>query len=337
NGPSTRNNDIFIVERNADGTWGDSRPFDEINTAGKDKSPFLHQDSETLYYVSECSKDLPGVGGLDIFYIRQENGVWSEPKNIGYPINTADDELGIFVSIDGEIAYYSSHIGGKWNIYSFELYEEARPQAVAILKGKLEDENGSPVEDAIIEVMYEGSDVVTEVKVNGNDGNFATIVRKDIPGDVMVSVKKEGTAIDSKVIAAADIQKETVIKENDLTVRELKVDEAYTINDILYPTAGDILNPKAKFILKGFARFLDQNPTISVGIQGHTDDEGNDDLNMDLSERRAQGVKRYLVSLGVKESRLSAKGYGETKPKVPNDNAINRAKNRRTDFVIEGL
>lgn len=336
--PSTRDNDIFVVKRNADGTWGDARPFDEINTDGKDKSPFLHQDSETLYFVSSCTDTRKGVGGLDIFYIREENGKWTQPKNIGYPINSKEDELGLFVSTDGKIAYYSSRVGGNWNIYSFELYEEARPKAVAILKGELKDEKGQPVKDATIEIAYAGSNEVTQLKVNGDDGKYAAVVKADTKQDIMVTVKKEGHAFDSKLIAKEDIKTEKVsIKGNNLTVKELKVGEAYTINDILYATNSSALNDKSKFILKGFARFLKENPTITVAIQGHTDDVGDDAQNLALSEARAKGVKDYLVSQGIDADRLSAKGYGETKPKVPNTSDLNRAKNRRTDFVIESL
>lgn len=337
NGPDTRDNDIFIVERNEDGTWGTARPFDEINTAGKDKSPFLHQDSETLYFVSECTSSRKGVGGLDIFYTRKENGKWTEPKNIGYPINTEADELGLFVSIDGQLAYYSSTVRGDWNIFSFELYEEARPQKVAILKGELKDENGQGVKDATIEVLYEGSDEVTKVKVNGDDGKYAAIVKQDTPGDVMVTVKKEGHAFDAKVIKKEEVAQNVAIKGKDLDVRELKMGEAYTINEILYETSSADMSSKSKFILKGFARFLNENKSITVAIQGHTDDVGDDDRNLQLSDDRANGVRDYLISLGVDASRLSAKGYGETMPKVPNTSATNRAKNRRTDFVIEGM
>lgn len=342
--PDTRNNDIFVAHRKADGSWGEAVPFDHVNTDGKDKSPFLHQDSETLYFVSQVSDTRKGVGGLDIFYIRKdEKGNWTEPKNIGYPINSEADELGIFVSIDGEIAYYSSSERGDWNIYSFELYEEARPQSVAIVKGDLKDEDGEPVKDATIEIAYEGSDEVTEVKVNGDDGKFAAIVKTSKPQDVMVTVKKEGNAFDSKVITKKEIEemkeepKNVKIEGTELSVKELKVGEAYTINDILYATNSYELNSRSKFILKGFARFLKENPTISVLIQGHTDDVGDDNENMKLSDNRAKGVKQYLVSLGVDSSRLKAKGYGETEPKVANDSDVNRAKNRRTDFVIEGM
>jgi outer membrane protein OmpA-like peptidoglycan-associated protein len=336
--PSTRDNDIFISKRNSDGSWGQARPFDEINTDGKDKSPFLHQDSETLYFVSSTSSTRKGVGGLDIFYVREENGKWLEPKNIGYPINSKEDELGLFVSTDGKRAYYSSRMGGNWNIYSFELYEEARPKPVAIIKGELKDEKGEPVTDATIEISYSGSEEVSKVKVNGNDGKYATVVKLSKPQDVMITVQKDGHAFDSKLISKEEVKKEqVVIKNNDLNVKPLKVGEAYTINDILYATNSAELTEKSKFILKGFAKFLEKNPSIEVAIQGHTDDQGDDALNLALSDSRAKGVKEYLVSLGISEDRLNAKGFGESAPKVPNSSDQNRAKNRRTDFVIEKL
>jgi outer membrane protein OmpA-like peptidoglycan-associated protein/tetratricopeptide (TPR) repeat protein len=337
--PTTRDNDIFIVKRKEDGTWGEARPFDEINTEGKDKSPFLHQDSETLYFVSSSTDTRKGVGGLDIFYIREQgNGKWTTPKNIGYPINSKEDELGLFVSTDGKLAYYSSRVGGNWNIYSFELYEEARPKAVAILKGELKNEAGDPVKDATIEIAYAGSDEVTQVKVNGDDGKYATVVKLNKEQDVMVTVKKEGSAFDSKLISKEEFKKEEVtLRNNNLTVKELKIGGAYTINDILYATNSATLTDKSKFILKGFARFLKENASITVAIQGHTDDVGDDKINLLLSESRANGVKDYLISQGVSAERLAAKGLGETLPKVENNSEINRAKNRRTDFVIETL
>ena len=336
--PTSRDNDIYIVKRKEDGTWGDARPFDEINTDGKDKSPFLHQDSETLYFVSSTSDTRKGVGGLDIFYMREENGKWSEPKNIGYPINSKEDEIGLFVSTDGNLAYYSSRVGGNWNIYSFELYEEARPKAVHILKGELKDENGNPVTDAAIEISYSGSDEVTKIKVNGDDGKYAAVVKTETKQDVMVTVKKENHAFDSKLISKESFETDAlVIRGNDLNVKELKLGESYTINDILYATNSAILNDKSKFILKGFARYLKDNPAIQLTIQGHTDDIGEDNQNRTLSENRAMIVKDYLISQGIQANRLASKGFGETQPKVENTSETNRAMNRRTDFIIEKL
>lgn len=334
---TTRDNDIFVATRDAQGKWGAGRPFDEINTAGKDKSPFLHQDSETLYFVSTCTDTRKGVGGLDIFYIRMENGKWSKPKNIGYPINTTEDEIGIFVSTDGNLAYYSSRFGGDWNIYAFELYEEARPKAVAIVKGDLKDAEGNPVTDATIEIAYANSDKVEKVKVNGSDGKYAAVVKTEVAQDIMVTVKKEGHAFDSKLIASQDISGKTTVRGNDLAVRELKEGEAYTINDILFATNSYALTPKSEFILKQFSRFLKENPTITIMVQGHTDDVGDDAQNMQLSKDRANAVQKYLENQGIAAARLTSQGFGETKPKVPNTDAAKRAINRRTDFMIQKL
>ena len=333
--PSTQKDDVFIVKREADGSWGTPVPFTQINTPGKDKSPFLHQDSETLYFVSEVSKNRAGAGGLDIYYMREENGVWGEPKNIGFPINSPNDEIGLFVSTDGKIAYFSSFQGGNWNIYGFELYEEARPKPVTILKGQLKDDQGSPIENASIEIAYAESDKVETVKVNGNDGRYAVVVKQEKPQDIIVSVKKEGSAYDAKLITKEEVQNKT--GNTELKVKELKVGESYTINDIFYDYNSDMLSAKSMFVLREFARYLKANENIKISIQGHTDSDGDDAKNLDLSDRRAKGVKRYLVSLGIDESRLTAKGLGETAPKVPNDTAENKAKNRRTEFVIEGL
>ena len=424
--PTTRDNDIFVVYRDENGEWGNAMPFDEINTDGKDKSPFLHQDSETLYFVSTCTNERKGAGGLDIFYIRKENGKWTKPKNIGIPINTPDDELGIFVSTNGELAYYSSRTGGDWNIYAFELYEEARPSAVTIMKGELNDENGNPITDATIEVAYDGSGEKTSVKVNGNDGKYAVVVKNSTKQDVMVTVKKEGYAFDSKLITKEEFQaqsesapkdvalankktdeipsirpkttsnsatassnsttktttksdvavnssttqkvdevkKDAVVKENpiskkvsstsltpkatskntpvsmpknNLTIKKIEVGVAYTINDILFATNSSELSSRSKFILREFSAFLKENPRSKILIQGHTDNAGDPAENLALSQKRADAVKAYLISLQISADRLNARGYGDTMPKVPNTSSINKAKNRRTDFVIESL
>lgn len=336
---ATQDNDIWVAERNSDGTWGAGKPLTEINTAGKDKSPFLHQDSETLYFVSSISDERKGVGGLDIFYTRKENGKWAAPKNLGYPINSPEDEIGIFVSLDGKQAYFSSRSGGNWDIYSFELYPEARPKPVKIVKGELKDNEGNPIEGAEIEVAYSGSDETQKFKVNGSDGKYAAIVKTDHKEDVIVTVKKEGAAFDSKLIANEDLKKseDPVIRGTDMDVKELKEGEAYTINDILFATNSYALTDKSKFILKQFVKFLKAYPTIEIVIQGHTDDVGEDDKNLILSENRAEEVKRYLISLGIASKRMSSKGYGETQPKVPNTSEENRAINRRTEFFIQKL
>lgn len=335
---ATQDNDIWIANRNEDGSWGAGRPFTEINTPGKDKSPFLHQDSETLYFVSTVTDERQGLGGLDIFYTRFVNGKWTEPKNIGYPINSENDELGLFVSLDGKMAYYSSQEKGNWDIFSFELYPEARPKSVKLIKGELIDKEGNPVEDAEIEVSYAGSDSTQTFKVNGSDGKYAAIIKTENPDDVMITMKKENAAFESKLITKEElIADDPVIRNTDLEVKELNEGDAYTINDILFATNSYELTKQSKFIIRNFSKFLIAHPSIEVTIQGHTDDIGNDNDNLILSDNRAKAVKDYLIQLGINKKRLDAKGFGESQPKVPNDSAENRAINRRTEFLIKKL
>ncbi len=333
--PNTQKDDILVSKRSEDGTWSLAVPLKEINTSGRDKSPFIHQDSKTLYFVSDVGPGREGVGGLDIFYSRMDdNGKWSKPVNIGFPINTDADEIGLFVSTNGTLAYYSSREKGVWNIYSFELYQEARPQKVLFVKGELSSSDKENLSDVTIDINY--ADGRTEqVRVNGNDGKYAAVIQADKPQDVMLTVNKDGAAFDSRFIDEETVAKETFSRNQNMEVRPIEKGASYTINDILFATNSFELTERSKFILRQFAAFLKANPTIKVSIHGHTDDIGDDAKNMTLSINRAKAVMDYLVSQGVKASRMKHAGFGETKPKVPNTNETNRALNRRTEFVID--
>lgn len=347
----TQNTDIYYSTRTKDGSWSAAKPVPGINTAGHDKTPFLHQDSETMYFASQTSptrKGAPEYGNFDMFYSRLgKDGKWSEPKNLGYPINTEGDEVGFVVSTDGHLAYFTSdrqtNKKGGLDIYYFKLYEEARPQKVVMIKGEVTDDKGEPIKDATVEISYKNSGESTQVKVNGNDGKFAAIVKVEEEQDVMVTVKKEGHSFDTKLIKQAEITKlkkeeTTYIDEKvDMEIGKIEVGKSFTIDNILFATNSYELNSDAKFILDQFIKFLKENPTVTVTIEGHTDDLGDDTENLTLSENRAKSSMDYLISKGIDKSRLTSKGYGETKPKVKNSSSENRAKNRRTDFMITGM
>jgi len=332
----SRSDDIFISEKQKDGTWSKAKPFDLINTDGKDKSPFFHQDGETLYFVSNSTKKRKGLGGLDIFYIRKEGEKWTEPKNIGYPINSTEDELGLFVSTNGKEAYYSSMKEGDWDIYSFDLYEDARPQEVVILKGELVDEQGKPIQGAEVEISYNDTGEKTQFKVNGDDGKYAAVVKVSQKQDITVSINKEGYAYNAKVI-----EKETLAKTNGLAIKtgKLKIDtvevgKAFSIDDIVFDSDSYLLTTKSKYILNGFSTYLLKNSHLKLAINGHTDDLGDDEKNLQLSQNRSDAVKNYLIEKGIAAERLKAKGFGESKSKFPNTTDENRAKNRRTEFEV---
>ena len=161
--------------------------------------------------------------------------------------------------------------------------------------------------------------------------------KSDQPKDVLVNIKKEGHAFSSKIIKGEEVVENKinpVIKMEPVELSELKLGDSYTIKEILYKSNSSELIGGSQLVLDGFASYLLENSTISIEIEGHTDDIGNDENNLALSKDRAFTVFEYLTSKGVKASRLSFKGYGESRPKVPNNSSANRAKNRRTDFKI---
>lgn len=332
NRKGSKDNDIYYTQRLDDGTWAPGRPFQEINTAGKDKSPFFHQDGQTLYFVSECSEQRPGLGGLDIFYIRKTEAGWTKPENIGYPINTDGDELGLFVSTQGKVAYYSSYQNGNWNIYEFDLYEQARPKEVIIVKGKLTNEKNEAVTDGKIEIAYGTSGKKMSIDVSKDDGNYAAVVEISKGEPITVTLKKEGTAFASNILTTEELTSNSV--KIDLTAQKLKTGQSYNIDDILFSTDSYELQENSKLILTRFSDYLKENASFKIAIHGHTDDQGDDAKNLSLSENRAKSVVKFLMEQGITSERLSSKGFGETKPKVPNTSAENRAKNRRTEFLL---
>ena len=328
----SRNNDIYIAIKKDDGTWSEGKPFNEINTAGKDKSPFFHQDGETLYFVSESSEERPGVGGLDIYYIRKTEEGWSKAENIGYPINTTGDELGVFVSTKGDFAYYSSQQGGNWNIYGFDLYLKAQPKSVVILKGQLTDEKNQAVVDGKIEIAYGSKGEKVVLDVNNEDGKYAAVIKMNTDEPITVTLKKEGSAFNSSIITKDQLNANSVTVS--LKSEALKAGKTYNIKDILFGTDSYELAESSTLILKRFSEYLNENASLTIAIHGHTDDLGDDEKNLALSESRANTVLKFLVAQGVDATRLSSKGFGEKNPKFPNTNDQNRAKNRRTEFLL---
>jgi outer membrane protein OmpA-like peptidoglycan-associated protein/tetratricopeptide (TPR) repeat protein len=306
----------------------------EINTAGNEKSPFIHTDSQTLYFSSD---GLMGLGGYDIFFTKlKPDGEWVKPKNIGYPINSEDDEVGFFASTDGKTGYFASNkyngFGG-WDLYSFELYQEARPEKVLFLKGKVESDSAGNLRDALIEVKNVETKKITEIKVDSTSGEYVSALL--FKSDFIMTVKKKGYVQESKYISKMSPRFSNPVVL-DLNLEPIIVGKSYRLNDIYFDFNSFELNPESKIVIDEFDDFLNGNPTLIVSIQGHTDNIGNDEDNMLLSKNRAEAVYRYLIEKGIAPERLSYKGFGETKPIDTNDTETGRARNRRTEFVIVG-
>ena len=332
--------DIYYSKKDETGAWGKAVNLGPvINTSRNEKSPFMHSDSQTLYFSSDGH---PGVGGFDIFYSKFRDDKWTQPQNIGYPINTTDDDVGFIVSTDGKKAYFSSNkFDGKggWDIYSMELYEAARPEKVMFVKGQLIDETGQALTNASVEVKNLQTKEVTTGMVDSVTGKYAvavTITEEKKDDNFLLVVKKEDYSFTSFYIENA-VEVEDIFEEImvvDFEVKPIEPGQAVKINDINFSFASAQLSPESLMVLDNFSDFLLENKTIRFEIRGHTDDVGENITNERLSNERAKSVYQYLLTKGIPASRMSYKGYGESSPLVPNINEANRAMNRRTEFYI---
>lgn len=326
--------DIWYAERNSDGSWRKPQNLGPtINTPGNERSPFLHTDSKTLYFSSSGHD---GIGGMDIFYSKlNSKNQWEKPVNIGYPINSENDDVDFFVSLDGKTAFFSSNnLGNKdWNIYQFSLYEAARPRNMILIKGNVTNETGETI-NATVEIRDSAANIIATTTVNENSGHYAlaTEVDKEKPQDLIINIKKDGHAYDTKLITAEQLEKPVVT--NNAEVKKVEVGSTYNLHDIYFATNDYSLTARSKSVIDLFVEFLTENPSVKVEIQGHTDNVGNDAANQLLSERRAQSVYDYVLSKGIASARLRYKGYGESSPIATNNTAEGRAKNRRTIFLI---
>lgn len=323
--------DLYCSKRKKDGSWGKPANLGPaINTAGNEKAPFIHSDSQTLYFSSD---GLVGLGGYDIFFSQQKEGKWQKAKNLGYPINSEEDDVSFFVSTSGTKAYFSTNrFGNKnWDLYSFDLYKEAQPENMTVIKGNVVSDDGNPV-PAKVELKDVSQGTVQTVEVDESTGKYATVANQK--KDYLLTVKKEGFANQTKYIAKQETPVEKPSEKVDFEVQEISIGRAYNLNDIYFATNSYELTEPSKQVLNEFYAFLTENPTVKVELQGHTDNVGNDKINLTLSDNRAKSVYTYLIEQGVSADRLRYKGYGSTRPIADNKTEAGRAKNRRTVFVI---
>jgi len=321
--------DIWYSKKNSFNNWEKAQNIGNIiNTPSNEKTPFIHADNETFYFSSEGHMS---IGGMDIFYSKIDfNGKWIKPINIGYPINTEGDEIGFFVNLEGKTGFYNSNKSGNFDLFEFNLYEKARPNLSAVIKGKINSEDGEPI-IAKIELKNTQNKKVVEIPVDDNSGKyaFATMLNTNY----VLTVKKDGYAYESRFIELDSLIKNPTTKI-DISISKIEEGKSYKLSDINFSTNNFELNEKSKNIIDEFIIFLKENHTVIIEIQGHTDDVGKDDFNIKLSENRAKSVYDYIISNGISKNRLSYKGYGKAKPIDTNKTEEGRAKNRRTVFLI---
>ena len=324
--------DLYEISKVND-TWTSAKNLGStINSNENEKSPYLHTDGKTLFFAST---NFPSLGGFDIFYSRKDSlGNWQKPINIGYPINTVADEISLFVSTDGNQAYFASNnlngIGG-WDIYSFGLYEGAKPERVLFLKGDLLDENKQIIEDVELEIKNLTTQEITTIKVDAGTYVSSLTLAKD--DDVLITIKKEGFAFNSTYISTEDTSFNSPSALN-FEMQSLEQGKSFSIENIYFDNNSYELKRATNEILIEFAKYLEVNNTLIIEINGFTDNVGNQADNQLLSENRAKAVRDLILLQGISEKRVFYNGFGESSPITSNDTEKGREQNRRTEFKI---
>ena len=325
--------DLYLVKKDKFGYWGVPQNMGEvINSKLNEKTPFFHVDGETMYFSSQ---QFPSLGGYDMFISKLgEDGNWKEPQNLGYPINSEDDELGMFVTTDGKTAYFCSNklegVGG-WDLYSFDLYDKVKPERVLFLKGDIKDSAGLLVDSVSLELKNLTTNEVTKIFVNG--GRYVSALTLEESDDVIITFNKDGYAFNSHYISSTDESFDGPSKM-DIEINKIESGQTFELNNIYFETDSFNLNAVSRSILIEFSNYLKTNIGLKLLISGHTDNIGSKESNLILSTNRARAVYSFLIERGITEDRLSYRGYGEDRPVYDNSTKQGRAKNRRTECTV---
>jgi outer membrane protein OmpA-like peptidoglycan-associated protein len=326
--------DIYTTALQEDGTWSKPEKLGaNVNTPYQEESVQIHPDGRTLYFSSNGH---PGFGGLDIFVSRkEEDGSWGKALNLGYPINTGADENSLLVSADGEVAYFASDREGglgDLDLYSFELYPEARPLAVSFIRGKVTDRtNGQPVEADVQLYDLATGKLATGAYSDPRTGEFLVCIPAG--RSYALNASSEGYLFFSQNYdVATGTPKEPYTLNVPLS--PLTAGSVIALRNIFFNTASYDLLPASNAELEKLVQLLRTNTTLRIELGGHTDNVGADAANLTLSDQREQAVRDFVIAQGIDASRITAQGYGETKPVATNDTEEGRAQNRRTEVTV---
>lgn len=248
------------------------------------------------------------------------------------------------MSTDSKTGYFFSYDEGKmrgkgvgrYDLFSFELYKEARPQETTFLKGDVKDNAGNKIEGAKVEITNTVTKEKTKAVVDSTTGTFMVAVNLKKKDDVLITVKKDDYAFSSQVVSVKDASFDSKPKPVSLEMNEAKQGSSFVINNLYYNTNSADMKQESFVVLDAFVEFLKENPTMTIEVQGHTDNVGQAAANEALSANRAFTVKSYLETKGIEGKRIAAKGFGPKKPIADNGTEEGRAKNRRTEFLITG-
>jgi len=330
--------DIWFTYKKPDGKWGSPVNMGaEINTAGVEERPFMHPDNETFYFASDGRK---GFGSSDIYFARRHNlgSKWNTAENIGFPVNSFYNENGLFVTTDGTKGYFATermNATFNYDIFEFEIPARAQPKKVTYVKGKItETGSGKPLAANLVFIDLESGKIVNENMSDAVSGNY--LLTLPIGKEYAVHVSAKDHLFHSRNFSLKD-KTDTEPFEQNIELEKIEADKKLVLENVFYEKDSFALQPQSFIELNKVVDFLTKNPKVHVEISGHTDNTGNADYNLKLSEQRAKSVYDFLLSKGIAASQLTYKGFGNKQPVADNDTDEGRKKNRRTEMRITGL
>ncbi len=326
--------DIWASFMEGDGNWGNPVNLgDIINTEGNEMSPFIHVDNHTLYFSSDGHT---GMGGYDLFVTRKDdNGKWTEPENLGYPLNTHFDEIGLIVNARGDKGYFASDrlTGAVRDIYTFDLHDAVRPMEVSYIKGTVFDAYSRERLHASFELIdLVASETVIQSFSDPGTGEFLLPVTTG--NDYALNVSVKGYLFYSGHFSLTGFAHQTDPYLKDIPLYPIKEGEKSILRNIFFEFDSYELKPESIVELEKLIGFMNSNPDTRIQINGHTDNTGEPKYNMELSEKRAGSVAGFLIESGIDDYRIEYIGFGETIPVASNESEEGKAENRRTEFEI---
>lgn len=324
--------DIWAVHKTANGKWGDLENLGEaINTDLNEEGCFMHADNVSFYFTSDGKL---GYGGRDIFLSKKVgDSAWVEAENLGYPINTIDDEGTLFVAGNGTTAYFntdrSGSLGGL-DIYKFELPKASSASKALWIKGRVLDAKTKQPLFARIVVAKIDAQQKSQF-TSEEDGYFFCTITSGT--QYVFNINKKGYLLFSENVDTES--KKDSVYEKDFLLLPIEKGAAVILKNIFFDTKKSVLKTASFLELEKLLLLLQENPTLKISINGHTDNVGKAADNLKLSQQRATAVVAYLIKKGINKARLISKGFGATKPIAPNTTDDGKAQNRRTEIIVE--
>ncbi len=331
--------DIWKSTLQEDGEW--SEPVNlgpPVNSEARELSPFIHPNGQTLFFASDRC---PSLGGFNIYYTNWIDGKWTEPVNLGYPINNHRDQAALFVTADGKKGYYADGNQKGTSYYSSHLYEFDFPEDLLqfpksdFIKLKVVDtQRGTPVTVEVYDM--ETNTQQWNIQIDLKDGAFVVVVNEG--KEYVIFVRKDKYLFESIHVDYKNHSKPVVSAHDKVLLEPIKVDKTKVLKNVFFDFDDYRLAPRSITELNCLVKFLQANPQLLIEIEGHTDQTGTEEYNYCLSTKRAQAIYDYLVATGIDADRLTYKGYSQSRPLAPQQNSPASARlNRRAAFRITGI